>query len=178
MNDDSLSNGRVDSEPALLAVIENARVLRRADELEASQQRLLALLESFPDHPLVLFEVGGSYDVLGDEEMAIPFYRRAIEAGLEGDDLQECLICLGSTLRAVGESEEAVEILEQVVDEFPERNSGRAFLSLAYLSNGEADLAVSTLLGLLLDTTNDEDILDYADVLGYFKDSLDEELDE
>jgi tetratricopeptide (TPR) repeat protein len=160
------------------AAIEKARALRRDDELESSQNLLLELLRSHPDDPLVLFEVGGSYDVMGEEEMAIPYYRRAIEAGLEGNDLQECLICLGSTLRVVGEHDEAVEMLEQAVDEFPGRNSGRAFLALAHYSNGDAGLAVSGLLSLLLETTSDEDILAYADTLDYFKDQLDESPDE
>lgn len=63
--------------------IEEARgLLRRDDELEASQAQLLALLAEFPDHPLVLFEVGGAYDVLGEEGEAIPYYRRAIAAGV------------------------------------------------------------------------------------------------
>ncbi len=165
-------------EDELLAAIEEARALRRDDELEASQAHLLALLEEFPDHPLVLFEVGGAYDVLGEEEDAIPYYRRAIAAGLDGTDLQECLICLGSTLRVTGEYDEAVAMLEQAVDEFPERNSGRVFLALAHYSNGDADLAVSTLLAVLLDTTSDEDILNYADALGYYKDNLDEAADD
>jgi len=165
-------------EAALLAAIEEARALRRDDELEASQEQLLALMEEYPDHPLVLFEVGGSYDVMGEEEMAIPYYRRAVEAGLEGRDLHECLICLGSTLRVSGEYEEAVEALERAVDEFPERNSGRVFLALAHYSNGDPEQAISTLLSVLLETTADEDILSYADALDYYKDNLDETLDD
>lgn len=161
-------------EDEVLAAIEQARALRRADDLEASQAKLLELLETIPDHPLALFEVGGSYDVLGEEEMAIPFYRRAIAAGLEGDDLQECLVCLGSTLRGIGEYDEAVSMLEQAVDEFPDRNSGRVFLALAQYSNGQEDLAVGTLLSVLLETTSDADILSYADTLDYYKDHLDE----
>ncbi len=164
-------------EAALLTAIEEARALRRDDELETSQEHLLALMEEYPDHPLVLFEVGGSYDVMGEEEMAIPYYRRAIDAGLEGRDLHECLICLGSTLRVSGEYEEAVEALERAVDEFPERNSGRVFLALAHYSNGDPELALSTLLSVLLETTTDEDILGYADALDYYKDNLDESLD-
>lgn len=166
------------NEEELLAAIEEARTLRRDDELEASQAQLLALLAEFPDHPLVLFEVGGAYDVLGEEEEAIPYYRRAIAAGLDGTDLQECLVCLGTTLRNTGEYDEAVAMLEQAVDEFPERNSGRVFLALAHYSNGDADLAVSTLLSVLLDTTADEDILNYADALEYYKDNLDEAADD
>ena len=89
MNYDSEANDSPDDEIDLMGAIEEARALRRADELETSQAQLLALMEDFPDHPLVLFEVGGSYDVMGEEEMAIPYYRRAIAAGLEGNDLQE-----------------------------------------------------------------------------------------
>lgn len=166
-----------DDEAEVADAIKEARTLRQADELEASQARLLALMEDYPDHPLVLFEVGGSYDVMGEEEMAIPYYRRAIEAGLDGNDLQECLVCLGSTLRVVGEHEDAVTILEQAVDEFPERNSARVFLALAHYSNGDPAQAVSDLLALLLETTDDEDILAYADTLDYYKDNLDESLD-
>ena len=174
MNDDSSSTNRWDNEDALLAAIEKARALRRADDLEASQNLLLELMEHRADHPLVLFEVGGSYDVMGEEEMAIPYYRRAIEAGLDGNDLQECLICLGSTLRVVGEYEDSVNFLEQAVVEFPSRKSGRAFLALAHYSNGDVEQAVRELLSLLLETTTDEDILAYADTLEYYKDNLDE----
>ncbi|MBP9503231.1 MAG: tetratricopeptide repeat protein [Candidatus Promineofilum sp.] len=164
-----------DNDLDLMATIEEARDLRRSDEYEKSQALLLDLMDKNPDHPLVLFEVGGSYDVLGEEEMAIPYYRQAIASGLDGDDLQECLVCLGSSLRVMGETEEAVSILEQAVDEFPERNSGRVFLALAQFSNGEIEQAVSNLLSLLLKTTSDEDILAYADTFSYYVDNLDNE---
>jgi tetratricopeptide (TPR) repeat protein len=177
MRDDDYPSSRPEEHIDLAAAIEEARRLRREDELQESQEQLLALMEQFPNDPLVLFEVGGAYDVMGEEEMAIPYYRRAIEAGLEGDDLQECLVCLGSTLRVVGEYDEAIGILEQAAEEFPERRSGRAFLALAQYSNGEAAQALSTLLSLLLETTSDEDILNYADALDYYKDNLDESLD-
>jgi tetratricopeptide (TPR) repeat protein len=177
MDDSPYSGDPADTDTALLTAIQEARQLRREDELERSQAQLLALMEEYPDHPLVLFEVGGAYDVMGEVEMAIPYYRRAIDAGLEGADRQECLICLGSSLRLAGEHDEAVETLEQAADEFPANNSGRVFLALAHYSNGDADLAVSTLLSVLLETTRDEGILAYADALDYYKDNLDETLD-
>lgn len=178
MNVNPILDDQPDEQFDLMAAIEEARELRRDDELEESQAMLLELMERFPDHPLVLFEVGGSYDVLGEEEMAVPYYRQSIAAGLQGDDLHECLVCLGSSLRVLGETDEAVSMLDQAVDEFPDRNSGRVFLALAQYSNGEADLAVSNLLSLLLKTTSDEDILAYADALDYYVDNLDETLDD
>jgi tetratricopeptide (TPR) repeat protein len=154
--------------------IVRARQLRREDELEESQALLLELLEQYPGDPLVLYEVGGSFDVMGNEPEAIPYYQQAVEAGLEGSDLQECLVCLGSSYRVTGEFEKAVDILEQTVEQFPDRNSGRVFLALAYYSDGQEDEAVRLLLDILLKTTNDEDILAYADPLDYYKDNLDE----
>jgi tetratricopeptide (TPR) repeat protein len=155
-------------------VIARARQLRQEDELEESQALLLDLLEQYPGDPLVLYEVGGSFDVMGNEPEAIPYYQQAVEAGLEGSDLQECLVCLGSSYRVTGEFEKAVDILEKTVEQFPDRNSGRVFLALAYYSDGQEDEAVRLLLDLLLKTTNDEDILAYADPLDYYKDNLDE----
>lgn len=156
----------------LFAQIEEARALRRADELEASQQMLLQLLDDNPKHPLVLFEVGGSYDVGGEEEKAIPYYRRAIAAGLKGDDLQECLICLGNTLGIVGEFDESVKVLESAQKRFPDRPSTRIFLALAYHYNNQPDDAVGTLLDVILTTTDDPDIQSYAGTLEYYRDEL------
>jgi tetratricopeptide (TPR) repeat protein len=157
--------------------IEQARDLRDNDQLEESQELLLKLLADHPDDPLVLFEVGGSYDVMGREDKAIPYYRQAIDEGLDGEDLQECLVCLGSSLRVAGQAAEAVEVLQEAVEDFPDDNSGKAFLALAYYSNGQHHEAVRLLLELLLETTNDEDILAYGDPLGYYKDNLDEKFE-
>ncbi|MBK7897261.1 MAG: tetratricopeptide repeat protein [Candidatus Promineifilaceae bacterium] len=158
--------------------IARAKALRRNDELDASQELLLDLLAEHPNDPLVLYEVGGSYDVLGEEKEAIPYYQKAIKAGLDGEDLQECLVCLGSSHRNVGNFDDAVETLEKAVKQFPDDNSGKVFLALAYYSDGREDEAVRLLLELLLETTSDENILDYADPLDYYKDNLDEVWDD
>jgi tetratricopeptide (TPR) repeat protein len=160
------------------SIIARAKELRSEEELEQSQAILLELLEEHADDPLVLFEVGGSFDVLGEERQAIPYYRRAIEGGLEGEDLQECLVCLGSSYRVIGEFQEAVTFLEMAVERFPEDLSGHVFLALAYYSDGREDEAVALLLEILLKTTKDKNILAYADTLDYYKDNLDEIWDE
>ena len=158
--------------------IKEAKALRRKDKLEESQELLISLLQEYPHDAQVLFEVGGSYDVMGLEPEAIPYYERAVQQGLEGVDLQECLVCLGSSYRVVGESQEAVDILEEAIEQFPDNNSSKAFLALAYYSNNQAEDAVRTLFELLLETTNDENILAYADPLDFYKDHLDGNWDE
>ncbi|MCA9996644.1 MAG: tetratricopeptide repeat protein [Anaerolineales bacterium] len=157
------------------ATIAQAKKLRQEDQLEESQELLLELLYDHPDDPLVLYEVGGSYDVLGEEPEAIPYYQQAIAAGLAGDDLQECLVCLGSSQRYVGEPEKAIAILQEAQEKFPANRSAAVFLALAYYSDGQEDKAVKLLMELLLETTNDDNILAYRHALEYYKDHLDEE---
>jgi len=126
----------------------------------------------------VLFEVGGSFDVMGLEPEAMPYYRRAVDSGLEGEALVECLICLGSSQRLVGDFQDAVDTLEEAVEEFPESESAKAFLALAYYSNEQYKESVSQLLDLIIRTTTDDELRVYGDTLDYFKDNLDERWEE
>ena len=89
--------------------IERAKRLRSEDSLEESQELLFELLSEYPDDPEVLFEVGGSFDVMGLEPESMPYYRQAIDSGLEGEALAECLICLGSSQRLVGRAAGCLE---------------------------------------------------------------------
>jgi tetratricopeptide (TPR) repeat protein len=160
------------------STLARAKELRQADELDDSLELLEELLSEYPDDPQVLFEVGGAYDVLGLEAEAIPHYKNAVEKGLEDGDLQECLICLGSCHRAIGEFQESVDVLEAFTDRFPDNRAGLPFLALAYYSNQNYMEAVSLLLDLVLDTSSDEDIQAYADTLDYYRDHLDEVWDD
>ncbi|KAA3657747.1 MAG: hypothetical protein DWQ04_27170 [Chloroflexi bacterium] len=159
-------------------VIAQARELRQNDKFEESQELLLGLLEEHSDDPVVLFEVGGAYDVLDEPREAIPYYRKAIDAGLEDSDLHECLVCLGACQRMIGKFENAIETLEEAIEQFPDNNSSKVFLALTYYNDGQEDEAMKLLLNVLLTTTKDEDILEYADTLDYYKDNLDDIWDE
>lgn len=154
--------------------IARAKELRHADELDKSQELLLKLLDAYPNDPQVLFEVGGAYDVLEEARIALSFYQKAIDAGLEGDSLEECMVCIGVCQRGLGEMSTAVATLEKAVEQFPNNNSSRVFLALAYYSDGQDDEAVRLLLDLLLTTTQDPEILEFAGVFDYYKDNLDE----
>ena len=95
--------------------ISKAKELRRADELDESQELLLSLLDEYPNDPQALFEVGGAYDVLDEARIALSYYQKAIDAGLEGDSLEECLVCIGVCQRGLGEMSTAVATLEKAV---------------------------------------------------------------
>ena len=156
------------------STLRKARSLRQDDRLEESNELLLTLISEYPDDPQVLFEVGGSYDLLELANDAIPHYRRAIDKGLTGADLQECYICIGICQRAVGDFEEALDTFEEAADRFQEDNAIKAFLALALYSSGNDSEAVRHLLEILIETSSDPDIQTYNDTLDFYKDNLDE----
>ena len=57
-------------------------------ENDEELQRLRAAAEAAPADPQAAFQLACAYDGRGFEREAIPHYRRAIDGGLAGDDLQ------------------------------------------------------------------------------------------
>jgi tetratricopeptide (TPR) repeat protein len=98
-----------------------------------------------------LYERGGEHDSAGREDQAIPLYEQALAAGLAGELRARCLLQLGSSLRNVGQVEEAVSVLEGARDEFPEFRPIRAFLALALHSAGREREALRVLLETIAD---------------------------
>jgi len=105
-----------------------------------------ALLAEHPDHPVLVYEVGGAYDTAGQEETARGYYERALALGLDGDALRRCLCQYASTLRWLGELGESLAVLDRARREFPESDSVRVFRALTLNDAQRADEAVAELL--------------------------------
>ncbi|WP_444636172.1 tetratricopeptide repeat protein [Glutamicibacter sp. AOP33-2CA-4] len=105
-----------------------------------------------PGDASALFELGGVHDSLGLETDAIPYYRAAIEAGLEGERATRVFIQLASTLRNVGASAEAVSILESAPSLGNDDDARQAFLALALYDEGRYGDALRTALLALIPT--------------------------
>lgn len=99
-----------------------------------------------------LFELAGVHDALGLEDEAIPLYRRAIQAGLEGPSVLRASIQLASSLRNVGSSAEAVSILEAMPEAGIDEGARQAFLALALFDEGRHGDALRTALLALIPT--------------------------
>ncbi len=69
--------------------------------------------------PQINYQCAWVHDLLGREHEAVPFYERAIEEGLTGEDLEGAMLGLGSTYRALGEYQRAVEALRGGTPRFP-----------------------------------------------------------
>ncbi|KAF0258615.1 tetratricopeptide repeat protein [Clavibacter michiganensis] len=121
----------------------------RADETVAAMRALAA--ERPADDPRALFELACAHDFVGREAEAVPLYRAAIDGGLDPEHRPLAVIQLASSLRNVGEAEQAVALLEAMPDDAhaPGRD---AFLALALHDAGRPTEALAVALRRLAAT--------------------------
>jgi tetratricopeptide (TPR) repeat protein len=104
-----------------------------------------------PDDPVGLFERAGSLDAVGRTALAVPMYRQALAAGLAGDRRRQAVIQLASSLRALGEPRESIELLTTELaagsDELDD--ALRAVLALSLADAGREREAVAIAVGAL-----------------------------
>lgn len=153
-----------------MTVSERAAALIDADSFDEA----IAILEPFvvanPRDAEALYQLGSAHDSAGHEAAAIQPYRRALALGLPPERDLVCRIQLASTLRNLGTTGEAVEILMAASAAHPEHRAAVMFLALALLSDGQPNAAVHALLELLL--TNPGPPEAYARSLRWYADDL------
>lgn len=121
-------------------------------EAEAFIARLeLLLSELEPDSAIALFERGAAHDSTGKPALAIPLYEAALRAGLSGLRRRRAVIQMASSLRNLGDAEQAERMLRAELalphDELTE--AVRAFLALALVDLGREREAVAVSLQAL-----------------------------
>jgi len=134
---------------------------RRSEELwasideydeEAFRAKIDELVAELPtDSARAAFERACALDSTGHPDQAVPFYRRALELGLEGERRRRAVIQLASSLRNLDRASESVALLiaerEQPSDRLDDAVS--AFLALALADSGREREAVSVALAAL-----------------------------
>jgi tetratricopeptide (TPR) repeat protein len=141
-------------DPELAAAIERGYAQRDRDNMAPTIAYFEQLLAEHPGHPVLTYEVAGSYDTDGQEAKAAGLYETAMELGLSGDTLRRCYCQYGSTLRWLGRLDESTAMLERARREFPDSDSVRVFLALTHNDAGRGDAAVGELLAVI--TTHPE----------------------
>lgn len=134
----------------LSRLLEDAEWRRLNGEMQSAYELLLPLISQSSDYPEVLLEIGLTLDAMSRESEAIPYYERALESGLSPERRAVALLCLGSSLRNVGQLEEAARLLGEAQHEFPEHMGIRCFHALAQFSAGQPAESVCTLLNGIL----------------------------
>jgi tetratricopeptide (TPR) repeat protein len=164
------------AEQAPLSEVETAIqagiALERSGKTIEAIEHFHRLAEQYPDNPRVIFEYGGAYDFAGYEAQAIPQYRKAMQLGLSGDDLPHVYIQLGSSLRNIEQFEEAVQVLREGVQLFPQHKALRMFYALALYSAGRHWQAMVELNEMLLSLLDNHALNGYTRALRFYTDDL------
>ena len=148
--------------------------LRESEKHEEARQLLLELHSEFPQDSQVNYQCAWIHDLLGLEKEAIPFYEKAIQAGLSGTDLKSALLGMGSTYRCIGEYQKSIETFQHAITLFPNSYEFNVFLGMAYYNIGEHSKAMELLLDSLAETSSDEGILRYRRAIRFYSDKLDQ----
>ena len=146
--------------------------LRESQKYQEARQLLLELHNQFPNDPQVDYQCAWIHDLLGMEREAIPFYEKAIQTGLNGDDLKSALLGMGSTYRCIGDYQKSIATFQQALRLFPNAHEFNVFLAMAYYNIGEHAKAMELLLTSLVNTSNDEGLLRYGRAIRFYSDKL------
>ena len=147
---------------------------RETGKHEEARQLLLELHSEFPEDPQVNHQCAWIHDLLGLEREAIPFYEKAIQNGLSGEDLKSALLGKGSTYRAIGEYQESIDTFQHALTLFPDCHEFKVFLAMALHNIHEHSRAMEFLLNSLADTSSDKGILRYRRSIKFYADKLEQ----
>ncbi len=153
--------------------IKEGAKLREEGEIQSSIDLFKKLIEEDPQNGRIHYQCAWSHDALGKELEAIPYYKEAIQLGLNEYDLQGACLGLGSTYRTLGEYENAKIILNEGMERFPENHALKIFYSMTLHNVSEHSEAMEILLKLLAETSEDKTIQTYRKAIKFYSEQLD-----
>ncbi len=153
--------------------LRKAILLRSEGNLTESNEIIKDLVNSNPDDAVINYQYAWSFDVLGKEAEAIPYYEKALQIGLDNEEALGAFIGLGSTYRTLGSFKKSKAVFESGLARFPDNNALKTFYSMTLYNLGEHLKAMEILLTCLVQTSSDPDILSYNRAIGFYADKLD-----
>lgn len=148
--------------------------MRKKGEQKESNELLIKLAKEFPEDAVINYQCAWSFDVLGAESKAVPYYENAIKLGLSGKDLEGAIVGLGSTYRTLGQYEKSGEVFQTGMNLYPNNEAIKVFYSMTLYNLKDHGQAMELLLNALIATTRDEEILSYKKAIGFYSDKLDQ----
>lgn len=161
----------------LISTLKDVDKLRAKDHHDEARHLLVQLAREYPTNPIVQYKTACVYDFLGLEKEAVPYYLAAIENDLPDAELRAAYLGLGSTYRILGQYAESRQILLEGLKIFPEAREMKIFLAMTLYNLGEHHEAVSSLLKIIMDTTNNADIKNYERAIRFYANDLDKTWD-
>lgn len=159
---------------SMKADVSRAIELRAEGKCEESNELLLKLVNVFPEDAFINYQCAWSFDVLGEELQAVPFYEKAIELGLAAKEFEGALLGLGSTYRTLGDYEKSKQVFLKGMDLYPNNRVIQVFYSMTLYNLKDHQGAMELLLKCLVDTTTDQEILSYKKAINFYSDKLDD----
>jgi len=126
--------------------LKTAIALRKAGKYEQSRKLLQTLLDEPALCARASLHIAWSYDNEGNEQEAAGWYRAALARGLEGEESFEARFGLASTLRCLGQYQQAKTLFAALLDSYPHATEVRPFYALCLYNLGENERAVQLLL--------------------------------
>ena len=153
--------------------LEAALELRRDGDLFGSNKLLIELVLQHPDHAILHYECACSYDVLAQEEEAIPFYGRALELGLSDKEAVNAYTQLGSLYRLHGRLMESENVLMTGMMRFWDVGLLKIFYAFTMYDLGKPGEAMRWMTHAILDSAVDQEIFLNQRVISYLGSNLD-----
>lgn len=150
-----------DWKPELDAIV-GARHGGRADHVP---DLLLKLASRYSNVAEIHYQLAWTLDTAGQPADALPHYEKAVALGLEPNEHANALIGLAITLRTLGQSARAAELLRSGQLQFPDNREFNVFLALALHDLGDHAEALRLALLALCDTTEDPGLTAYQRAL-------------
>jgi tetratricopeptide (TPR) repeat protein len=118
------------------------------DDVEFIDRVESLVAELPPVSAIALFERGAAFDSTGHPERAVPLYRSALENGLVGERRRRAVIQMASSLRNLGDPQEALTLLNAETDVASDNLDGAVatFRALALVDLGREREAVAVAL--------------------------------
>ncbi|MBM7661029.1 tetratricopeptide (TPR) repeat protein [Bacillus mesophilus] len=154
--------------------LDRAIDLRNSGGNKESNKLLMKLVQKYPGNASINYQCAWSYDLLGEESKAVPFYENAIKLGLPSNELEGAFLGLGSTYRTLGEYEKSKRTFQRGIETFPNNRAIQTFYSMTLYNLNEHSKAMELLLKCLIDTTTDDKILRYKKAIDFYSNKLDE----
>lgn len=154
--------------------LDRALQLRKENNLLESNEILVKLAEQNPQNASINYQCAWSFDCLGEEAKAVPYYEKAIQGNLDELDLQNAYLGLGSTFRALGEYERSKAVLCVAIKVFPNNEALQVFYGMTLYNLNEHQSAMEFLLKCIVNSSSDSNVQKYKRAIKFYSDKLDE----
>lgn len=137
-------------------LIEAGLRLKQGGNLGGAIEHFKQLHETYPDHARIMFELAACWRVFGVPEQALPLYRELLakpkSQGLPPKDMPRLYTQLGATMLEMGDTAEALAIIEEGLRLHPSYRSLRAWRIFALTTAGSHQSALQDALELMLES--------------------------